>query len=100
VAKNIVAAGLAKRCEVELAYAIGVPFPVSVMADTFGTSAVPESRIGEVIKKIFDLTPAGIIAALDLQRPIYKKTAAYGHFGRDGFPWEKTDKVADLKREV
>jgi S-adenosylmethionine synthetase len=100
VAKNIVAAGLAKRCEVELAYAIGVPFPVSVMADTFGTSVVPETRIEEAIKKIFDLTPAGIITTLDLRRPIYKKTAAYGHFGRNEFPWEKTDKVTALQREA
>jgi S-adenosylmethionine synthetase len=100
VAKNIVAAGLAKRCEVELAYAIGVPFPVSVMVDTFGTSAVPENRIEEGVKRIFDLTPAGIITTLDLRRPIYKKTAAYGHFGRNEFPWEKTDKIADLKREI
>ncbi|MDR2402873.1 MAG: methionine adenosyltransferase [Spirochaetaceae bacterium] len=100
VAKNIVAAGLAKRCEVELAYAIGVPFPVSVMADTFGTSVVPETRIEEAIKGIFDLTPAGIITTLDLRRPIYKRTAAYGHFGRSEFPWEKIDKVAALQREV
>jgi S-adenosylmethionine synthetase len=100
VAKNIVAAGLAKRCEVELAYAIGVPFPVSVMVDTSGTAGIPESRIEDVVKRIFDLSPAGIIAALDLRRPIYQKTAAYGHFGRSEFPWEKTDKVADLKREA
>ncbi|MDR1238853.1 MAG: methionine adenosyltransferase, partial [Treponema sp.] len=100
VAKNIVAAGLAERCEIELAYAIGVPFPVSVMADTFGTSSVPESRIEEAVKKVFDLTPAGIIKALDLRRPIYRKTAAYGHFGRAEFPWEKTDKIEDLRRET
>ena len=100
VAKNIVAAGLAERCEIELAYAIGVPFPVSVMADTFGTSTVPEKRIEEAVNRVFDLTPAGIIGTLDLRRPIYLKTASYGHFGRAGFPWEKTDRIDDLKREV
>jgi S-adenosylmethionine synthetase len=100
VAKNIVAAGLAERCEIELAYAIGVPFPVSVMADTFGTSTVPEKRIEEAVNRVFDLTPAGIIKALDLRRPIYLKTASYGHFGRAEFPWEKTDKIGDLKREA
>jgi S-adenosylmethionine synthetase len=100
VAKNIVAAGLAERCEIELAYAIGVPFPVSVMADTFGTSPVPEKQIEAAVKKVFDLTPAGIIKTLDLRRPIYRKTAAYGHFGRAEFPWEKTDKIDDLRREA
>jgi S-adenosylmethionine synthetase len=100
VAKNVVAAGLAERCEVELAYAIGVPFPVSVMIDTYGTAIVPEQRIEEAIKKIFDLTPAGIIKALDLRRPIYRKTASYGHFGRSEFPWENTDKVEELKKTV
>jgi S-adenosylmethionine synthetase len=100
VAKNIVAAGFAERCEIELAYAIGVPFPVSVMADTFGTSTVPEKRIEEAVNRIFDLTPAGIIKALDLRRPIYLKTASYGHFGRAEFPWEKTDRIGDLKREA
>jgi S-adenosylmethionine synthetase len=98
VAKNIVAAGLAERCEIELAYAIGVPFPVSVMVDAFGTSPVPEDRIEEAVKKVFDLSPAGIITALDLRRPIYQKTASYGHFGRDEFPWEKTDKAGELKK--
>jgi S-adenosylmethionine synthetase len=100
VAKNIVAAGLAERCEIELAYAIGVPFPVSVMADTFGTSAVPEKQIEEAVKRIFDLSPAGIITTLNLRRPIYRKTATYGHFGQAEFPWEKTDKTGDLKREA
>jgi S-adenosylmethionine synthetase len=100
VAKNIVAAGFAERCEVELAYAIGVPFPVSVMVDTFGTSTVPENRIEQAVPKVFDLSPAGIIKNLDLRRPIYLKTASYGHFGRDEFPWEKTDKVSDLKKAV
>jgi S-adenosylmethionine synthetase len=97
VAKNVVAAGLASRCEVELAYAIGVPFPVSVMVDAFGTEAVPESRIEEAVKKTFDLTPSGIIETLDLRRPIYRKTASYGHFGRPEFSWEKTDKAGALK---
>ncbi|MDR0589017.1 MAG: methionine adenosyltransferase [Spirochaetaceae bacterium] len=100
VAKNIVAAKLAERCEVQLAYAIGVPFPVSVMVDTFGTAVVDERRIEGAVSTIFDLSPAGIIAALDLRRPIYQKTASYGHFGRPGFPWEKTDRVDDLKREI
>jgi S-adenosylmethionine synthetase len=100
VAKNIVAAKLAERCEVELAYAIGVPFPVSVMVDTFGTAVVPEQRISEAVTQVFDLTPAGIITALDLQRPIYQKTASYGHFGRAEFPWENTNKAADLKKAV
>ena len=93
VAKNIVAAGLASRCEVQLAYAIGVPFPVSIMVDTFGTAVVPEESIETAIPKIFDLSPSGIIATLDLRKPIYLNTAAYGHFGRDGFSWERTDKV-------
>jgi S-adenosylmethionine synthetase len=100
VAKNIVAAKLAERCEVELAYAIGVPFPVSVMVDTFGTAAVSEKRIEEAVSKVFDLSPAGIIAALDLRRPLYRKTASYGHFGRGEFPWEKTDKTEDLKNAI
>ncbi|MDR3248945.1 MAG: methionine adenosyltransferase [Treponema sp.] len=98
VAKNVVAAKLAERCEVELAYAIGVPFPVSVLVETFGTSLVPEQKIEDAVKKVFDLTPAGIIKTLDLRRPIYRKTASYGHFGRSEFPWEKTDKVDELKK--
>ncbi len=100
VAKNLVAAELCDRCEVQLAYAIGVPFPVSVMVDTFGTGKVPESRIEETVKKVFDLSPAGIIRSLDLMRPIYEKTATYGHFGRDAFSWEQTDKVEELQRTV
>jgi S-adenosylmethionine synthetase len=100
VAKNIVAAKLADRCEIQLAYAIGVPFPVSVMVDTFGTAKVDEKRIEEGIVKVFDLTPAGIIKALDLRRPIYQKTASYGHFGRNEFPWEKTDKIEELKKAI
>lgn len=100
VAKNIVAAGLATRCEVQLAYAIGVPFPVSIMVDTFGTATVAEARIEAAVPKIFDLSPSGIIATLDLRKPIYRKTAAYGHFGRDSFTWEKTDKIEALKKAV
>ncbi|WP_010253064.1 methionine adenosyltransferase [Treponema primitia] len=100
VAKNIVAAKLAERCEVELAYAIGVPFPVSVMVDTFGTATVPEAKIEEAVKTVFDLTPAGIIKTLDLRRPIYRKTASYGHFGRSEFPWEKTNKAEELKKAI
>jgi len=97
VAKNIVAAKLADRCEIQLAYAIGVPFPVSIMIDTFGTAKVEELLIEEAVKKVFDLSPAGIIKTLDLRRPIYRKTASYGHFGRSEFPWEKTDKVKELQ---
>jgi S-adenosylmethionine synthetase len=100
VAKNIVAAGLAERCEVELAYAIGVPFPVSVMIDTFGTAKIPEAKIAEAVKEVFDLSPAGIIEALDLRRPIYRRTASYGHFGRSEFSWEKADKAAALKKVI
>jgi S-adenosylmethionine synthetase len=99
IAKNIVAAGLASRCEVQLAYAIGVADPVSVMANTFGTSAVPETKIVELIRKHFPLTPRGIIDHLKLRRPIYRNTAAFGHFGRneEGFSWEQTDKAGALK---
>ena len=100
VAKNIVAARLAERCEIQLAYAIGVPFPVSVMIDTFGTAKVDEGRIEEGVKKVFDLSPAAIIKTLDLRRPIYQKTASYGHFGRSEFPWEKIDKVEELKKAI
>jgi S-adenosylmethionine synthetase len=100
VAKNVVAAKLADRCEVELAYAIGVPFPVSVMVDTFGTAKVDEQRIETAVQSVFDLSPAGIIKTFDLRRPIYQKTASYGHFGRSEFPWEKTDKTEDLKKAV
>jgi S-adenosylmethionine synthetase len=100
VAKNVVAAKLASRCEIQLAYAIGVPFPVSVMVDTFGTSKVDEHRIEAAIEKVFDLSPAGIIKTLDLRRPIYQKTASYGHFGRAEFPWEKTDKAEELKKVI
>jgi S-adenosylmethionine synthetase len=100
VAKNIVAAGLARRAEVQLAYAIGVPFPVSVMVETFGTGTVPEEKIALAVEKTFDLTPGGIVKTLDLLKPIYRATAAYGHFGRDGFSWEKTDKVDALQNAV
>jgi len=100
VAKNIVAAGLAERCELQLAYAIGVPFPVSVMVDTFGTGIVPEDRIAAAVKAVFDLSPAGIIKTLDLRRPIYRATSCYGHFGREGFSWENTDKIEALKKEA
>ncbi len=102
VAKNLVAAGLCDRCEIQVAYAIGVAQPVSVMVDSFGTGIVPDSRLTELIMKTFDLTPAGIIKALDLRKPIYKATAAYGHFGRneESFTWEKTDKAALLKKGV
>src|SRR5688500_14886945 len=112
VAKNIVAAKLARRCEVQLAYAIGVAEPVSVMVDTFGTSVVPERELMEGVRKVFDLTPRGIIRALDLRKPIYRPTAAYGHFGRTPervgrgkngatyFTWERTDRAAALKRAI
>ncbi len=100
VAKNVVAAGLAERCEVQLAYAIGVPFPVSVMVDTFDTGKAAEHRISDAIRKVFDLSPAGIVRTLDLKKPIYRKTAAYGHFGRDGFSWERTDKAEELKKAL
>jgi len=100
VAKNVVAAGAARRCEVQVAYAIGVAHPVSVMVDTFGTSTVDPEAIADAVRNVFDLRPGAIIAQLDLRRPIYKRTAAYGHFGRtdaDGFTWERTDRVDDLK---
>jgi len=112
VAKNIVAAGLARRCEVQLAYAIGVAEPVSVMVDSFGTAVIPESDIMSAVHEVFDLTPRGIIEALDLRKPIYSATSAYGHFGRSPerlgngrkgattFTWERTDRAAKIKRAV
>ncbi|MDR0323646.1 MAG: methionine adenosyltransferase [Treponema sp.] len=100
VAKNIVAAKLADRCEIQLAYAIGVPFPVSVMVDTFGTAKADESRIEKAVEKVFDLSPSGIIKTLNLRQPVYLKTAAYGHFGRSEFSWEKTDKTEELKKAI
>ena len=101
LAKNVVAAGLADKCEVQLAYAIGVAQPVSVLADTFGTGRVADDRIAEALKKLVDLSPAGIIKRLDLRRPIYQKTAAYGHFGREelSLSWENRDLAPELKRE-
>jgi S-adenosylmethionine synthetase len=100
IAKNIVAAGLASRAEVQLAYAIGVAEPVSVMVDTFGTAAIPEEKITELVRQNFALTPKAIIETLDLRRPVYKQTAAYGHFGRTGpgFTWEKTDRADALRK--
>ena len=99
VAKNVVAAGLAERCEIELAYAIGVSYPLSIMVDTFGTGVVDEATITDAVKRVFDLRPGAIIRDLDLRRPIYEKTAAYGHFGREDadFTWERTDRVDELR---
>jgi S-adenosylmethionine synthetase len=99
IAKNVVAAGLARRCEVQLAYAIGVAEPVSLLVQTFGTSTLPEARISEIVRAHFDARPGALIRQLDLRRPIFRKTAAYGHFGRTDadFTWEKTDKAAALK---
>ena len=102
VAKNCVAAGIADRLEVQIAYAIGVPHPVSIMVDSFGTAKISEDKIKELIQAHFDLTPKGMIQALNLLRPIYKKTACYGHFGRTEkeFTWESVDKVAVLRRDA
>ncbi|HZK10976.1 MAG TPA: methionine adenosyltransferase [Atribacterota bacterium] len=102
IAKNIVAAGLADKCEIQIAYAIGVAHPVSIMIDTFGTEKITQSKILELIKEIFDLRPEAIIRHLNLRRPIYRKTASYGHFGREDedFSWEKTDKVEILKKKA
>lgn len=99
-AKNVVAAGLADRCEIQVSYAIGVPHPISIMVDTFGTGKVPDDRIIQAIQKVFDFSVAGIIKTLDLLRPIYQETSCYGHFGRDTFSWEKTDKVEALQKAV
>ena len=100
VAKNIVAAGLAEKCEIQLSYAIGVAQPTSVMVDTFGTGKLSDEKLVEIIRENFDLRPAGIIKMLDLRRPIYKQTAAYGHFGRNdlNLPWEALDKADELKK--
>jgi S-adenosylmethionine synthetase len=102
VAKNVVAAGLATKCEVQLSYAIGVAEPISVLVDSFGTGALPDQRLAEIVNEHFDLKPAGIIRALDLKRPIYERTASYGHFGREAdghfFTWERNDQVAALQR--
>jgi S-adenosylmethionine synthetase len=99
VAKNVVAAGLARRCEVQVAYAIGKAHPVGLFVECFGTEAVPVARIQDAVKQVFDLRPAAIIRDLDLLRPIYAQTAAYGHFGRDlpDFTWERTDRVDALR---
>jgi S-adenosylmethionine synthetase len=99
IAKNLVAAGLATRCEVQLAYAIGVAEPVSVMVNTFGTGTVEEERLVELIRELFNLTPKGMIESLKLRQPIYRATAAFGHFGRNepGFTWESTDKAEALR---
>ena len=103
IAKNIVAAELADKCQVQLAYAIGVAEPVSIRIDTFGTCTAPEEDIVEAVRKVFDLTPSGIIKELDLRKPIYASTSAYGHFGntiRDGRAWERADKVPVLLSEI
>ena len=100
IAKNIVAAELADRAEIQLSYAIGVPHPVSIMVETFGTEKVANDKIVEAVKKVFDCTPSGIEKTLDLRKPIYRATATYGHFGREGFSWERTDKVEELKKAV
>ncbi len=99
IAKNVVAAGLAKKCEVQIAYAIGVAQPVSVMVDLMGTGVIPKKRVKEIIREVFDLRPAAIIEYLDLLRPIYLPTAAYGHFGRseDSFSWEQTNKAEQMR---
>ena len=102
IAKNLVAADLADRCEVQLAYVIGVAEPVSLYVNTFGTNKIPEKQIIDLVRKNFDMKPLEIISQLDLKRPIYKKTASYGHFGRNEpeFTWEKTDKAAMLKQSA
>ena len=102
VAKNIVAAGLAKRCEIELAYAIGVAHPVSIMVDTFGTGRVSDELLAQAVEKVFDLRPTAIIKELDLRRPIYRQLAAYGHMGREDLdvPWEKKNRTEALLRAV
>ena len=102
VAKNVVASGAASKCEVQIAYAIGVAKPVSVLVDTFGTGVVCDDKLSEAVAKLFDLRPAAIIEKLQLRRPIYKATSAYGHFGREdeGFLWESTDMAEALKAEL
>jgi S-adenosylmethionine synthetase len=102
IAKNIVAAGLAKKCEIQIAYSIGVAQPVSVMIDLMGTGNIPKVRVQEIVNDVFDLRPAAIIEYLDLLRPIYRKTAAYGHFGRNEpeFTWEQTNMVDTLKEKA
>jgi len=102
IAKNVVAAGLAKKCELQVAYAIGVPEPVSIMVDLMGTGVIPKGRVKEIVKEVFDLRPAAIIEYLDLLRPIYRKTSAYGHFGRNEpeFTWEKTNKAEEMREKA
>jgi len=100
VAKNVVAAGLAERCEIQVSYAIGIAKPLSIRVDTFGTGTLPDAQLTEAVEKVFDLRPAVISQHFDLRRPIYEATAYHGHFGRDGFPWEKTEKVAALQEAV
>ncbi|HYU57876.1 MAG TPA: methionine adenosyltransferase domain-containing protein, partial [Actinomycetota bacterium] len=97
-AKNVVAAGLARRCQLQVAYAIGTAHPVSLNVDTFGTEEADPARIEAAVREAFDFRPAAIIRDLDLLRPIFRETAAYGHFGRKGFPWEETDRAEDLRR--
>ena len=99
-AKNIVAAGLADTCQLQIAYAIGTAHPVSILVETFGTEQVDPAKLEEALRQLFDFRPAAIIRDLDLRRPIYRETAAYGHFGRKEFPWEATDRVDDLRRAV
>ena len=98
VAKNIVAAGLASKCEIQVSYAIGVAEPTSISVNTFGTGKISDNAIVDLVREHFDLRPRGIIEMLDLRKPIYRPTASYGHFGREGFSWEKTDKAADLAK--
>ena len=102
VAKNLVAAGLADKCEIQIAYAIGVARPVSILVDSFGTGKLPDEKLSELVEKHFDLRPAAIIRDLDLRRPIYRQVAAYGHFGRTDIevPWEQLDKVDALRKEI
>jgi S-adenosylmethionine synthetase len=102
IAKNIVTAGLAERCEIQIAYAIGIPEPVSIAIDSFGTGRIPDEEIERIVRKLFDLRPRGIIDTLKLRRPVFARTAVYGHFGREeeGFTWEICDRVDDLRREA
>ena len=100
IAKNIVASGAAKRCEIQIAYAIGISEPVSLMVDTFGTGVIDDDRLEKIIREEFDLTPKGIIDTLDLRKPIYKDTATYGHFGHNHFSWEQCNRVNEIKHRI
>ncbi|MCL1924259.1 MAG: methionine adenosyltransferase domain-containing protein, partial [Defluviitaleaceae bacterium] len=100
VAKNIVAAKLAKKCEIEIAYAIGVSHPVSLSVTSLGTSNYSDEQLTKAVEKVFDLRPGAIIKNLDLKKPIYSETSSYGHFGKEGLPWEKTDKIEELKNAI